>query len=105
MKEVNNMKVELALKLINLGFIAPGVEVTATVMNREGHEITKDINLSSVRENKCIGKSVTKDNTVYQFDAEQIHKISNLYVQNFLQRHNLDENGNRMALGRKHVYS
>jgi hypothetical protein len=98
------MKTELALKLIEYGHIAPGVEVNATVTTRDGQETTADINLISVRENRCIGKSVSKDNITYQFEAENIHKISGLYIENFIKRYSIDENGNRIASGRKPLY-
>lgn len=98
------MKVDLALKLIEYGHIAPGVEVNATVTNRQGLEEVKDVTLTSVRENRCIGKSIAKDGTVYQFEADAIHKISGLYIQNFIKRFNIDENGNRIAAGRKSLY-
>jgi|TARA_B110000858_G_C17786067_1_gene467336 hypothetical protein len=98
------MKTDLVLKLIEYGHIAPGVEINASVTTRDGHPKTEDIILTSVRENRCIGKTVSKDNVTYQFEAENIHKISGLYIDNFLKRHQIDEYGNRIAAGRKPIY-
>lgn len=98
------MNTTLALKLIDYGYISPGVEVRAKVSERDGSENYKYINVTNVRENRVIGKSVTKDQTVYQFLAEDIDQISSMYLDNFLKRHNIDENGDRIVGGRRADY-